>query len=134
MGLRDSQVLFKWRASFMSTNGPPSTTRYVLLALSRYMDPDGTGAFPSIATLAKDTGLSQRAVKTHLALAVELGWIERKHCRRMGQKWRNYEYRPRFPIPVEVGERPSPPFLVERGANHAEAGECHDQAGEPRSP
>jgi len=97
------------------------------------MEMDGTGAYPSIATQATETGLSTRAVKTHLALAVGLGWIERKHCRRMGQKWRNYEYQPRFPLPAQADERPSPPFQVGRGADHAQAGERHAQAGEPRS-
>jgi len=125
MGLDSSKVLFNWRSAFMSPGGPPSTTRYVLLALSRYMETDGTGAFPAIATIAIDTGLSSRAIKTHLALAVELGWIERKHCRRMGQKWRNYEYRPRFPLPVEAGERPSPPFRPKGKALGAEAGALH---------
>ena len=42
------------------------TARHVLLCLANYAGPKGEGAFPSVATLADDTGLSSRTVQTKL--------------------------------------------------------------------
>lgn len=80
---------------------------------------NGQKAFPSIDRLAGDTALSSRSVKTHLALAVKLGWIERESCKRKGQAWRNYAYTPRFPIPPEAGENNSPSIEKEDGEDNS---------------
>jgi hypothetical protein len=56
--------------------GPPqASTRLVLLALAKHMDGQGGSCWPSAETLATETGLSLRAVKTHLAVARRLRWI-----------------------------------------------------------
>lgn len=52
-----------------------STARHVLLCLANYADKHGRGAFPSVASLADDTGLSERTVQTKLRLLEELGVI-----------------------------------------------------------
>lgn len=41
-------------------------TRLVLLCLANYAGADGSHAFPSIARLMRDTGLSDRAIQQHL--------------------------------------------------------------------
>jgi hypothetical protein len=47
--------------------GPPSTAcKFVLVGLANHAGPDGTGAFPSVATLVRYTGLSERTVRTCL--------------------------------------------------------------------
>ena len=43
-----------------------ASARHVLLCLANYAGPKGEGAFPSVATLAEDTGLSTRTVQNKL--------------------------------------------------------------------
>lgn len=75
--LRDG--CFSWTRAVSSADGPPkTTTRHVLLALSLYMSAKGDSCFPSITTLATDTGLSRKSVITHLQEAERLGWIARQ--------------------------------------------------------
>jgi len=51
---------------------PSSASKFVLVGLANHATPDGTGAFPSVATLVRYTGLSERTVRTCLdRLAVE---------------------------------------------------------------
>ena len=48
--------------------GQPSTAcKFVLVGLANHAGPDGTGAFPSAATLVRYTGRSERTVRTCLA-------------------------------------------------------------------
>jgi len=47
--------------------GQPSTAcKFVLVGLASHAGPDGTGAFPSVATLVRYAGLSERTVRTCL--------------------------------------------------------------------
>ncbi|MHB1873424.1 MAG: helix-turn-helix domain-containing protein [Streptosporangiaceae bacterium] len=41
---------------------PSSAAKFVLVGLANHAGPDGTGAFPSVATLVRYTGLSERTV------------------------------------------------------------------------
>jgi hypothetical protein len=43
-----------------------SACKFVLVGLANHAGPDGTGAFPSVATLIRYTGLSERTVRTCL--------------------------------------------------------------------
>ncbi len=82
----------------MSNAGPrSSTTRLVLLVLSTFMDIDGQRAYPSEEKIAKNAALSEKAVRTHLTIAVKQGWIERELKRSDGQKWAHYHYAATFP-------------------------------------
>jgi hypothetical protein len=45
---------------------PSSVCKFVLVGLANHAGPDGTGAFPSVATLIRYTGLSERTVRTCL--------------------------------------------------------------------
>ena len=45
---------------------PSSACKFVLVGLANHAGPDGTAAFPSVATLARYTGLSERTVRTCL--------------------------------------------------------------------
>ena len=45
---------------------PSSACKLVLVGLANHAGPDGTGAFPSVATLVRYTGLSKRTVRTCL--------------------------------------------------------------------
>lgn len=52
-----------------------ATARHVLLVLANYADKEGRHAFPSAATLASDTGLTERGVRMKLAELQKLGAI-----------------------------------------------------------
>jgi hypothetical protein len=43
---------------------PSSACKFVLVGLANHAGPDGTGAFPSVATVVRYTGLSERTVRT----------------------------------------------------------------------
>jgi Helix-turn-helix domain len=45
---------------------PSSACKFVLVGLADHAGPDGTGAFLSVATLVRCTGLSERTVRTSL--------------------------------------------------------------------
>ncbi len=45
---------------------PSGACKFVLVGLANHAGPDGTGAFPSVATLVRYTGLSERTVRTSL--------------------------------------------------------------------
>lgn len=51
--------------------------RLVLLALAEFAHDDGTNAFPSVATIAARTRMSERGVQTCLRRLQELGEIEK---------------------------------------------------------
>ncbi|MFB3084252.1 MAG: helix-turn-helix domain-containing protein [Gammaproteobacteria bacterium] len=89
--------VFDWQRAILSPKGPEhSTTRLVLMALSIHMRPDGSKCFPSVRTIALETGLSERSVCTHLQRAEQQGWI-RKRKRGTGRGWARHEYVPLFP-------------------------------------
>lgn len=87
---------FSWRQAILQSDLAP-TTRHVLLTLACHMNDAGESCYPSVELLAKETGLSTRAVITHLNLAKESGWIEvDKHGFR-GQKWNRNDYKMAWP-------------------------------------
>lgn len=80
-----------------------STTRHVLLNLSVYMNNRGENCYPSTATQAKDTGLSERTIITHLQIAKDAGYIKVKRHGFGDQHWKLHEY-----LPVHPSEIPKP--------------------------
>ncbi len=54
---------------------PSSACKFVLVGLANHAGPDGTGAFPSVATLVRYTGLSERTVRTCLDRLAAVGII-----------------------------------------------------------
>lgn len=91
-----SNEMFSWRKAILKSNLPP-TTRHVLLTLACHMNDAGESCFPSIRLLCEETGLSNRAVITHLQGATELGWITVGKHGFAGQRWAAHEYRPAWP-------------------------------------
>mgnify|MGYP000547126854 FL=1 len=51
-----------------------STSRLVACALAEHIDRNGQ-AYPGVAVLARRSGLSERAVRTHLDLLADAGWL-----------------------------------------------------------
>lgn len=125
---------YTWRAAILRSD-LPSTTRHVLLTLSCYVNDVGQSAYPSIETLANNTGLTDRAVIKHLQIAKEHGFLAIGKHGFAGRRWAHNEYFPKIPnveyeIPpvdnsVSRGEPYSPHKL--EGVNDVQL------RGEPRS-
>lgn len=64
-----------WALAIPKADLPNPSARHVLLCLANYAGSDGRAAFPAAATLAEDTGLSERTVRQKLAELDEAGWI-----------------------------------------------------------
>lgn len=96
-----------WRHAILRS-GLPATTRHVLLTLSCFMNDVGGGCYPTQEQLAEATGLTDRAVRTHLEKAEELGWLGRTEHGFRGQRWRNHEYFAKWPEPLDVDEGAEP--------------------------
>lgn len=92
-----------WRHAILKSD-LPATTRHVLLTLSCFMNDVGGGCYPTQEDLAKASGLSDRAVRTHLELAEKEGWLKRTEHGFRGQRWRNTEYWALWPDPLDVDE------------------------------
>jgi len=88
---------YSWERAVISERGPASgTTRHVLLTLATHVDRELV-AFPSVETLTDESGLSNRTVRTHLAIAERDGWINRSARREGGKAWANYVYKLTLP-------------------------------------
>lgn len=71
----------------------PRHVRAVLYALMAYMDAEGE-AWPSLATLARDTGTHRRTVIRNLRAAAAAGWIApERRGGSPGDSWRSTIYR-----------------------------------------
>ena len=57
------------------SNLPPEQ-KYILLKLADYADDDGGHVYPSVATVARLTGVSERTVQRHLSAMREVGILE----------------------------------------------------------
>jgi DNA-binding transcriptional ArsR family regulator len=88
-----------WRKAIQAS-ALPSTAKLVLLNLSIHMNDEG-GCFPSTARQAKDTGLSERAVCTHLERAEKAGYIDKRLRGYSGKRWKKNEYKALIPEGTE---------------------------------
>lgn len=52
----------------------------------------GESCFPSTKTLARETGLTERSVVTHLQVAISSHWLEVSEHGYSGQGWRRHQY------------------------------------------
>lgn len=98
-------IILKWRRGIMQS-GLPSTTRLVLHTLSCFMNNDGSDCYPTTAQVAEASGLSERAVCTHIAQASDKGWL-RVSVKRTGQ-WKRHQYRALWPGLAERGSVDEP--------------------------
>lgn len=96
--------VWSWRQAVQRSALKP-TTKLVLLNLSIYMNEVGECCYPTTRQQALDTGLSERAVCTHLVLAVEAGLLEKARHGFGGQGWARNEYMARLPDGFQFGKR-----------------------------
>jgi DNA-binding transcriptional MocR family regulator len=91
-------IAFLWRREMLNDTSLAAATKHVLQTLQSYMQNDTGKAYPSIATLSKDTGYSEKSVGTHIGIGVERGWLRvTKKGKDAGQKWNQNIYFPSFP-------------------------------------
>jgi Helix-turn-helix domain len=88
---------WEWRDLFASEHGPAAMTRNVLHVLCKHMDQRGESCYPGQPRIAKESGMSLRAVQKHLHLAERGGWIKIRTRRRPGQSWFIHEYKAAIP-------------------------------------
>lgn len=126
---------FQWRRAIFASGLAP-TTRHVLLTLGSHVSDREPTCYPSIDLLAAETGLTRRAVITHLKLARETGWIAVSKQSR-GRRWARNHYRIAWPAGSEAAALPdaltsetsapsdgldseaAAPFDAPQGATHA---------------
>jgi hypothetical protein len=93
---------FEWLNAIRSEQGPPHPqTRFVLFALSLHMKNEAATCFPSLALLARETGLATRTVKKHMNVAVADGWLIRTVRRGNASGFSSYSYRALIPDHME---------------------------------
>jgi hypothetical protein len=95
---------YTWRHAIINSTLPP-TTRHVMLTLSCHVNDAGEAAYPSTALLAHETGLSERAVVSHLRIAAKLGWLSVQKHGFGGQRWARNQYYPCVPDGFEIADR-----------------------------
>jgi hypothetical protein len=102
--------LFTWRGVLSSEVGPTDgkvrgvsvrgpTLRHVALTLSLHMNERGGSCFPSVDTLAIETGLDERTVRRAIALLEDKGWLSVTRSRG-GNKNNANRYRAAYPVAV----------------------------------
>lgn len=113
-----------WERAILASSLPP-TTRHCLLTLATYVNMQGE-AWPPIARLALDTGLSTRTIIEHLAVAISAGWV---HKLKLGRSNRYLIDIPRGEgLSSSIDEARSP----YRRAQGKQTGEAGAQMGEFR--
>lgn len=79
-----------WVLELIASGGLSSSTLVTYVALGKYVNwSTGTGAWPSVETLMKDTGLSERSVRGHIGLLTEAGVIRKQERFVKGQQTTN---------------------------------------------
>ena len=91
--------ILTWRSAVNKNDELQSTTAHLLLVISCYINVMGTGAYPSVKTLAQNTKLSERSVCTHIQLAIKHGFLRVNKHGFGGKKWKRNEYFACFPKP-----------------------------------
>jgi hypothetical protein len=87
---------YEWQRAISASNLDP-VTRGVLWALSLYINKSTGCAFPSLRTLSSASGYSLDAVRRHIKIALNSGWIEISNAALEGQGWRRNAYIPMIP-------------------------------------
>lgn len=129
-----SKRTWTWRHAILESD-LPAITRHVLLTIGCYMNDVGGGCYPTVEALVTATGLSDRGVRKHIAIAREAGWlIVREHGFR-GQKWRNHEYIAAWPeAKAEAAQKPQAQTEIEAESSGTGAEQTEEGAAPRAAP
>lgn len=95
--------------------------RHVLLCLANYASADGRNCFPSVATLSRDSGLSERTIRYKLDALLEAGLITLGNQAVVAAEYTRADRRPvNYNLNLERGASAAP--REERGAPAAGRG------------
>jgi hypothetical protein len=104
------QSIWSWRNAIRKSELPP-LAKLCCYVLADYMTDAAKGCFPSIATLMKDTGLSNTSIAKHLRFAIEAGLLLRQRFRDRAGHCAGTNYYPRFPESLDVSSEDDPACL-----------------------
>lgn len=128
MGTKHRNFLFDWRNRIASDNGPrQALARHVALTLSLHMDLSGGSCYPSIKTISKRTGLSERVVGKYLHILSDEGWLQICQRKKTGRGWRQYQYQAVIPeVPSTRDDAASSPHAQRGDAESSPCAQGHD--------
>lgn len=107
------------------------TARHVLLCLANYVGSKGEGAFPSVATLAEDTGLSTRTVQNKLRELEAMKVIQRGNQDLVAAYIRRADQRPVcYDMDLSRGAPAAPRVEHSEGQSRGEPAAPRDERGE----
>jgi hypothetical protein len=104
------QSIWSWRNAIRKSELPP-LAKLCCYVLADYMTDAAKGCFPSIATLMKDTGLSNTSIAKHLRLAIGAGLLVRHRFRDRAGHCAGTNYYPRFPERFDIKREGDPASL-----------------------
>jgi hypothetical protein len=104
------QSIWSWRNVIRKSDLPP-LAKLCCYVLADYMTDAARGCFPSIATLMKDTGLSNTSIAKHVRLAIEAGLLVRHRFRDRAGHCAGTNYYPGFPESPDTGGEEDPASL-----------------------
>ena len=70
-----SRAYFSWQEAILRSKLEP-TAKLVCHTIGCHMEADGSGCFPSYATIAQESGLHRATVIRHVEKAAEGGYLE----------------------------------------------------------
>ena len=88
---------WSWRFAFARNPDLDKATKAVLQVIAMHTNDCGEGCFPSIDTIALESGYSKRKVISSLQDASEQGWLKVEKHGFAGQKWKRNHYIPQWP-------------------------------------
>lgn len=110
------------------------TEKLVLIALANHARPDGTAAFPAVATISRYTTLSERAIRNTLRALEARGVIERCDDGIVAAYIKRPDKRP-FGYNLLMGGGHEVPLVEERGASDdMSGGHLTTERGAPDAP
>ncbi|WP_414451280.1 helix-turn-helix domain-containing protein [Burkholderia sp. 22PA0099] len=84
----------------MTESDLASTTKLVLFVIAEYASAVDDTCWPALETIAQKASLTDRAVATHLEIAIRRGWLIRWKTRRRERRWAHCHYRLAWPDDV----------------------------------
>ena len=102
-----------------------ASERHVLLCLANYADEQGRGAFPSVARLVRDTGLSERTIQYKLSSLEQQGILSSGNRAVVAAYITRPDHRPSV-YDINMGRGATTAPGIERGANDNTTG-CKQQ-------
>ena len=118
-----NNLRFRWLQAVAASELPP-TARLLAHTLALHMKGDGSSCFPSLARLARESGINRRTVARHLVLLEDAGWLQRQRERRPRGDFTTTTYTPTMPVRV-VAQNHHPVVAH----NHQVVAESHQGSG-----